>query len=558
MPGPALHLPLEAVADGKVADLSGNGHTGRIEGEATPIPDETFGACLAFAGKGKVEVPHAPGLQFSRDMTVEAWVYVAEHKGELLYVLGKGTGAGRNYVLWLTQRRTWMFQWNRYAGGHIVGAAPAGLKRWYHIAGTSRGGEATLYVHDREGRLLERLSQPFTAYCGQTAEPVTLGTGLVGRMTHARVHGTGLTQAEIERDIADDRRRGRRLRVAKLLEEAALRSGLRFDATAAGGPGALVSTRPIERPNLANGFTLEAFVKSYDRGPPGSRPRRVVAAFGGAKGWILSLSQGVLTFRMAVTEVMTEGGLEPTRHAAERTVQELPEFALGWTRSPPAWRHVAVRVSPSSARVAPEYALYVDGSPVGVFVGGLDEASAAPAEDTLYVGALPEGAAADRAAFHGEIAEVRLWDLALGRAVELELNAVRGLSGAEFGLTGHWPIDGAAGQPLRDTTPAGRHLRPTGPAPTGFPPTAQRKRSARGCAWSIRPSRSTRASKYSSCARRSRTCGASGRWSTPAPANCRTPSIACRPTASSSRRRWSRPSAPRTPRSRARRKPCAS
>lgn len=464
-----LYLKLDTAADGKTPDSSGHERAGALTGDATLIEDDAFGACLSVAGKGHVEVPDDDSKRLRRadKVTVTAWARATQRSDGHRRIVGKGEGNGRNYVLWLNNGTDWMFQWNRYAAGFVVAKPPVHLNTWYHLAGCFlKDGDATILIHDCDGRLIEKQTTKFNAYCGDTDEPVTVGTGFTGCIAHVRVYAASLSQEEIERDIAADLEVGRRLRIATLLRATSPQAALRF-GTAMDAIVAAESELPLMRPLLSEGFTLEAFVKSGETGPVGVRPRRVIAAFGGADGWELSLEGGVPVFRIAVTEAVTES-LAPVRHTVVRTVQAEGDWGQVWETSPNQWHHIVLVATPGRDARPFEYAVFVDGRVAGFLIGGVDDQSATSDFGAFSIGARPASFAGDRAPFVGEISEIRFWDRVLDPR-EIALNGVRRLSGGEYGLRHYWPLDHVDHGLTKDRTEAGATLQLGGAGPALVP-----------------------------------------------------------------------------------------
>jgi hypothetical protein len=76
---PLAYWPLnEPKGSTEIADLSGNGHAGKVKGEIEfgcewPV-SKTPGLAARFSGKGSIEIANATDLALQRDFSVEAWI----------------------------------------------------------------------------------------------------------------------------------------------------------------------------------------------------------------------------------------------------------------------------------------------------------------------------------------------------------------------------------------------------------------------------------------------------------------------------------------------------
>jgi hypothetical protein len=259
----------------------------------------------------------------------------------------------------------------------------------------------------------------------------------------------------------------RYLRRAELETLAAPLPALRFPGQTS--PAQVLRTRvDLAPPNLRNGFALEAFVKTYDGGPSGAWPRRVVAAFNPPDGWVLSLDRGVLTFQITVTETASAGG--GATSTVVRTLRESDPSAALWSVRGKIWNHVAVCIHPASGEEPARYVLYRNGRRVDIVVGGFNVASAVSA-GILWVGAMPTaGPAQIDNRFFGEISEVGIWNTPLPPR-DLALHQLRRLSGDELGLLAYWPITTFDGRIFRNQVSNIGHLHPV-VAPEMIPSTS--------------------------------------------------------------------------------------
>jgi hypothetical protein len=221
-----LHLELDGfeVVNQKetVKDLSGNNHAGELKGKVAIVADDTFGACADFDGdtKSYIEIPSAPSLKITGDVTVEAWVYITKAPTDYVRVIGKGTSGSRSYGLWYimsSTTTTCLFQRGHGKSFHNceVTLPTTPLNTWYHLAGVVEGKKSSLYVHDLQGKLIGKgeLDDAPSGAALDNDSHVTIGHSLfpaphaahTGKVAHVRVYKGSLSQAEIKRDISSDR-----------------------------------------------------------------------------------------------------------------------------------------------------------------------------------------------------------------------------------------------------------------------------------------------------------------------------------------------------------------
>ena len=152
-------------------------------------------------------------------------------------------------------------------------------------------------------------------------------------------------------------------------------------------------------------------------------------------------------------EVIWEAGLRPDKGSLDRLVH-LAEPKLYRER----WTHWAFVKDGDQG----ELRIYVNGklwrtnNPKAKDGGGsLNQSLAGITEATL--GGLPR----QTSSWHGQLAELRIWQVALGER-EIEANSVLTLSGNEPGLVAYYPFNEVQGDIARDQTGRGQHLKITG------------------------------------------------------------------------------------------------
>ena len=135
-------------------DLTGHGHTATIS-KATWTHGR-FGGALKFDGKSScVTVPNSAELNFTEEMTLEAWVRPtgSKEEGDPLIVQGDESAGpseeGYAYYLFAGEHEV-PKAWVREAGSGfegIYGTEPLPENAWAHVTLTDDGAHLRLYVN---------------------------------------------------------------------------------------------------------------------------------------------------------------------------------------------------------------------------------------------------------------------------------------------------------------------------------------------------------------------------------------------------------------------------
>jgi hypothetical protein len=186
-----------------VADASGRGHGGVVEG-ASWASEGKFGSALAFDGAHAwVTVADAPDLDLSDGMTLEAWVRPGAPGASWRTVLFKERPGGVVYSLYANQFAG-LPVGQVFIGGeqNALGAAQLPLAVWTHLAVTFDGASLRLYV---DGTLANT-----TAVSGAMSGsdgPLRIGGNAVwdewfdGLIDELRIYNRALSATEIETDM---------------------------------------------------------------------------------------------------------------------------------------------------------------------------------------------------------------------------------------------------------------------------------------------------------------------------------------------------------------------
>ncbi len=187
-----------------VADLSGNGNVGALDGASWTSAGK-FGSALSFNGSSsRVRVPDAASLDLTSAVTLEAWVYPAAAQSGWRAVVQKEADS---YLLSASSDVGAL----RPAAGVTVGglvpnafgpsALPVGV--WSHLAMTYDGAQLRLFVNG-----VQVASSPVSGVVAATGNPLWIGGNspygefFNGRIDEVRVYRAALSQAEIQADMA--------------------------------------------------------------------------------------------------------------------------------------------------------------------------------------------------------------------------------------------------------------------------------------------------------------------------------------------------------------------
>lgn len=210
-----LHYDFGEITAGVVADASGNGHAGRLEGKdgALPVVESTrYGKALRLEpGQGQgLRTPHAPDLVGAEALTVMAWVWPERVDSHLAVLANKGDRVAghpaKGYRLSLF--------WHRAMAELGFGDDEDGVRlstpewsiepqHWAHVAMVFDGQNLVLYLNATEAARL-RLPEPRRLAPGPSAGGFTLGKyywndayPFVGLLADVRIYGRALPPAEI-------------------------------------------------------------------------------------------------------------------------------------------------------------------------------------------------------------------------------------------------------------------------------------------------------------------------------------------------------------------------
>jgi len=184
-----------------VADISGNGNTGTING-ATWTTSGKFGNALVFNGTGaQVTIPNATSLRLT-GMTLEAWVYPTATPTGWRAVIDKNVDG--YYLMASTDVGNRPSVGGTWVGGNqnTIGPSVLAANVWTHLAATFDGATVRLFVNG-----VQVASQAQTTALTNTTGTLQLGGDsypnefFAGRIDEVRIYNRALGTAEIQNDM---------------------------------------------------------------------------------------------------------------------------------------------------------------------------------------------------------------------------------------------------------------------------------------------------------------------------------------------------------------------
>ncbi|HVK15261.1 MAG TPA: LamG-like jellyroll fold domain-containing protein, partial [Gemmataceae bacterium] len=199
---PAAGLVSSWRGEGNAGDAKGV-HTGTLVGGVTYAAGKV-GQAFNFNGTNRVEVADAPSLDATTAVTAEAWI----NPSTLAFasgfgaVLAKGTGATRNYALFVRSTGSLRLSYFTTGGADVVletaaGVVPAGL--FSHVAAVIDTAAGVMRVYLNGQLVASRATAgPLVA----NTAPLTIGLagthGFRGLIDEPAVYHRALTQAEVQ------------------------------------------------------------------------------------------------------------------------------------------------------------------------------------------------------------------------------------------------------------------------------------------------------------------------------------------------------------------------
>jgi hypothetical protein len=195
----------DAGAGTMLADLSGNGNTGKTR--ATAWTTGLHGGALAFNGHSSwVTIAESPSLALSDAMTLEAWVRPTQLSDDSWKsVIFKEQRKSTEYDLYASDGKVPAASvWN---GGEQLAKGSSQLlplDRWSHLAATLGGGALRLYLN---GNLIATEPNAASIVRDRSSKPLRLGGNDVfdeffaGAIDDVRIYNRALSESELRSDM---------------------------------------------------------------------------------------------------------------------------------------------------------------------------------------------------------------------------------------------------------------------------------------------------------------------------------------------------------------------
>jgi arabinan endo-1,5-alpha-L-arabinosidase len=179
-----------------VADESGNGHEGILEGDYEWLAAGKFGSALNFT-QGRVRVDHADDMDLV-DFSMAIWIKLPGATGTYQMVMGKEGWPDRNYSMWvLPTNMTAGF--TSGADDIQVGGGEVANDEWHYLVATYDGSELIAYVDGVVAGQRGAAGDPNTCACPFFigSQPPAGGGPAVGAIDEVAVYNHALDEDEV-------------------------------------------------------------------------------------------------------------------------------------------------------------------------------------------------------------------------------------------------------------------------------------------------------------------------------------------------------------------------
>jgi len=188
-----------------VADVSGNGNTGTING-ATWTTAGRFGGALSFNGTSNmVTIADSSSLDLTVGMTLEAWVFPTATPTNGRSIIAKEQPGDIVYSLHASSRPNHRPATMVFVAGserQLIGGTRVSTNTWVHLAATYDGTTQRLYVNG-----VQVASRAQTGPIVTSNSPLRIGGNAVfgeffqGRIDEVRIYNRALSATEIQNDM---------------------------------------------------------------------------------------------------------------------------------------------------------------------------------------------------------------------------------------------------------------------------------------------------------------------------------------------------------------------
>mgnify|MGYP000671570531 FL=1 len=480
------YWPLSEGTGTTVADKSDKGNNGTIKGATwqqqilipSPNKNNYFSSVLRFDGVDDYIAFPAMNIDYSRGITIEAWVRYNSFKNQSR-ILDFGNGAGgSNFVLWNVSTTNGL-RFDIFRGRQLFIQTGGTLEtgKWLHISLTiDAAGKAKLYINAQLIRT------------GDLAAPESVNR-VNNYIAKSNWGGDGFFDGQIA-----EVRLWNRDRSALEIQENMYRYLTGSEANLVGywplneGAG---NTTVIDRSVNGNHGTIygatwqqQIFIqpieiKPAEVKPPESPAELPILSFDGKDDCIAFGKKPQFKIEKNIT---IEAWVYPQESNRQWTGIISNIFDTGATESgyglvldgqtgvyfgltPSATNRIVYLSSGANSLKLNEWhhvAATYDGQQMKVYINGVQKAIQAVAspnisynpENDLHIGAYKDND--ENYYFQGKIAEVRLWNIAR-TPEDIKKDSSRRLVGNEAGLVGYWPLNEGANNTINDKTSNGNH-----------------------------------------------------------------------------------------------------
>ena len=193
-----VYLPMDEGAGSDVADASGNGFDGTVNGGKWV--DGQFGSnALELVAAEEVRIEDDPALDGGEEFTIGLWVF--QEIEQATGLIQKGTNwPDVSYLLPPWSDGQIYFGVNVTDSRAISKPGTHSLGEWYHVAGTFDGSDLKLYI---DGALAAEAPAPVDV-APDTTSPVLLGNRFAGQIDEFVMYSRALSEEELEAIFTGD------------------------------------------------------------------------------------------------------------------------------------------------------------------------------------------------------------------------------------------------------------------------------------------------------------------------------------------------------------------
>lgn len=196
-PALLIYLPMDESKGDMVIDASGNGHDGKIAGNAKLVEGK-YGSGMELTAAGdEIQITDDGKLDGMKAMTVEIWVKQDSHQAT--GIIQKGANwPDMSYLLQPWSDQQIYFGVKDTTSRAITKPGDYPLSKWYHLAGTYDGKILKIYI---DGVEKASANAPVDTI-PDTDNPLQVGNRLIGVIDDFVMYTRVLTEDEIRKDMS--------------------------------------------------------------------------------------------------------------------------------------------------------------------------------------------------------------------------------------------------------------------------------------------------------------------------------------------------------------------